>query len=163
LSAAIDLDLQVSTALSGEQKCRMPDEERIREWITAAVRRCGPRIPSEVTVRIVGREEITYLNETYRQKTGVTNVLAFPFDPPDGVDIPLLGDIVICAPVVEEEAEQQHKTQEQHWAHMLVHGVLHLLGYDYISDKQANEMENLEIEILSTIGYPNPYEETETQ
>ena len=102
------------------------------------------------------------LNSTYRQKNGLTNVLSFPFTMPEDVqiDIPILGDIVVCAEVVNREADEQSKPQEAHWAHMIVHGVFHLLGYDHETDKDAEIMESLETEIMQSLGYANPYEKT---
>jgi probable rRNA maturation factor len=97
------------------------------------------------------------LNHTYRAKAGPTNVLSFPADIPDSVDCDLLGDIVICAPVVVREAEEQHKIGAHHWAHLTVHGVLHLLGFDHTDDHEAEQMEQLEITILKALGLPNPY------
>jgi probable rRNA maturation factor len=98
-------------------------------------------------------------NEQYRENTGSTNILSFSFDPPEGVDSDLLGDLLICAPVIEAEAQQQNKELEHHWAHMVVHGVLHLIGYNHIDQLEAEEMEALEIKILRSIKIDNPYEE----
>ncbi|SEH04253.1 rRNA maturation RNase YbeY [Candidatus Venteria ishoeyi] len=111
-----------------------------------------------LSLRIVDETEGTELNETWRNKSGPTNVLSFPFDPAPGMeDMPLLGDIVICAPVVEAEAKQQRKLITAHWAHLLVHGVLHLLGFDHIDAEEAQVMETLEIQVLQDLGYDNPY------
>ena len=114
-----------------------------------------------LTVRIVGMAEMVELNETYRHKDGVTNVLSFPFEPPPGIPLSQLGDIIVCAPVVKDEAAQQDKPVMQHWAHMVIHGLLHLLSYDHITEAEAEEMETLEVEILSGLGIPNPYLATE--
>lgn len=115
---------------------------------------------AELTIRIVAIDEMTHLNSTYRLKPGPTNVLSFPADLPDDVelDIRLLGDIVICSAIVNQEAEKQHKSREAHWAHMVVHGVFHLLGYDHALDEDARVMERLEIETLNKLGFANPYE-----
>jgi probable rRNA maturation factor len=102
------------------------------------------------------------LNEYYRHKAGSTNVLSFPFEVPEGVLSHLLGDLVICAAVVEREAREQGKDLEAHWAHMVVHGMLHLQGYDHISETDAAVMEAEEIAILNSLGFPNPYEEIMT-
>jgi len=110
-----------------------------------------------ITIRIVDVAEAKQLNETWRHGNGPTNVLSFPFDYPPGVDISLLGDIVICAPLVAKEATEQHKSHNAHWAHLVIHGTLHLLGYDHIEEPQAQIMENIEIRILHKLGYPNPY------
>jgi probable rRNA maturation factor len=102
--------------------------------------------------------EMSTLNRDYRNKTGPTNVLSFRSDLPPGLDLPLLGDIVICAPVVATEAAQQGKPRQAHWAHLTVHGTLHLLGYDHLEDLEAEEMEALETRILASLNYPCPYE-----
>jgi probable rRNA maturation factor len=147
----IDLDLQVATEAAG-----IPDEAAIRRWVETVLD--GRREEAQLTVRITDEAEITELNRTYRGKDKPTNVLSFPFEAPPGVDMSLLGDIVICAQVVENEAQQQGKTLEAHWAHMVIHGTLHLLGYDHIEEAEAAEMEGLEIELLAGLGYANPYE-----
>ncbi|WMQ73869.1 MAG: Endoribonuclease YbeY [Sodalis sp.] len=112
---------------------------------------------AEVTVRLVDEAESHELNFTYRGKDRPTNVLSFPFEAPPEVEHHLLGDLVICRQVVEREAQQQEKTLEAHWAHMVVHGSLHLLGYDHILDEKALEMESLETEIMQNLGYQDPY------
>ncbi|UDG80078.1 rRNA maturation RNase YbeY [Candidatus Steffania adelgidicola] len=112
---------------------------------------------SEVTVRLVNTTESHKLNMTYRKTNRPTNVLAFPFETPPQITIPLLGDLVICRQVVEQEAKQQKKALEAHWAHMVVHGSLHLVGYNHIRDADALEMELLEIKLMKKLGYPNPY------
>jgi probable rRNA maturation factor len=109
-------------------------------------------------VRLVDTEEMTSLNETYRGVTGPTNVLSFPSDLPDELHLPLLGDIVICAPLVRSEAAQQGKSLTTHWAHMTIHGTLHLLGYDHIAEDEAATMEALESAILARLDYPCPYQ-----
>lgn len=119
--------------------------------------------PSEVTIRIVNHDESAELNGQYRGKDRPTNVLSFPFEAPAGITVPLAGDLVICAPVVEKEAKDQHKALEAHWAHMVVHGMLHLQGYDHIEDHDAEVMEALEIRLLEQLGYGNPYESEETE
>jgi len=108
-------------------------------------------------VRLVDIAEMKTLNETYRDKAGPTNVLSFPSDLPDDLQLPLLGDIVICAPVVRAEAAEQGKNLTAHWAHMTIHGTLHLLGYDHIAEEEAAAMEALESAILKRLDYPCPY------
>ncbi|MBD3641440.1 MAG: rRNA maturation RNase YbeY [Marinobacter sp.] len=138
----------------------VPDESLFSKWAQAAW--LGEN-PSEVTIRIVGALESQELNHEYRGKDRPTNVLSFPFEAPAGITVPLAGDLVICAPVVEKEASEQHKTVEAHWAHMVVHGMLHLQGYDHIEDEDAEVMEALEIRLLAQLGYDNPYEAEETE
>jgi probable rRNA maturation factor len=118
---------------------------------------------SEVTIRIVANDESADLNSQYRGKSGPTNVLSFPFEAPAGITVPLAGDLIICAPVVEREAAEQRKTLTEHWAHMVVHGMLHLQGYDHIEDNDAEVMEALEIRLLAQLGFSNPYETEETE
>lgn len=115
---------------------------------------------AELTIRLVDAEEMTHLNSTYRKQHKTTNVLAFPSHVPEHVelDFPLLGDVIICPEVLAEESKEQNKTIEEHWALILIHGVLHLLGYDHIKDEDAQVMQALEIKLLAERGYTNPYE-----
>jgi probable rRNA maturation factor len=136
---------------------RIPAEADFQRWAVAA----GPEGVAEVAIRVVDETESAALNQTYRHKAGPTNVLSFPCEAPPGVPNDLLGDLVICAPVVEREAQDQGKTAEAHWAHMVVHGVLHLRGYDHVEPDEAERMEALEVALLSRLGYPNPYETEE--
>lgn len=133
-----------------------PSDELIQQWIEQALA-AENKDDAELTVRIVDESESAALNKEYRNKNDSTNVLSFPFDCPEGLDLNLLGDLVICVPVVEREAKQQGKNSQAHWAHMLVHGVLHLLGYDHIEETEAENMEAREIKILQDLGFPNPY------
>lgn len=112
---------------------------------------------TELTIRLVDKPESQTLNKTYRGKDKPTNVLSFPADVPDFIDEPLLGDLVICTPVTNQEAIEQNKAWAHHWAHMTIHGVLHLLGYDHINDDEAEVMEGLEVNILQTLNIDNPY------
>ena len=140
----------------------IPEADVIESWVSRAVAAGGGPGDHEVSVRIVGAEEMRQLNRDYRDKDKATNVLSFPTGPIDGLPrdeaVPL-GDIVICAAVVAEEAEAQGKRLADHWAHMLVHGMLHLLGFDHQEDRQAAEMEGKETEILTGHGLPDPYGE----
>jgi len=132
-----------------------PEEDDIRNWIRAAL---TDRLQdTEISVRLVDIEEMSRLNETFRGKTGPTNVLSFPSELPAELELPLLGDIVICAPVVQREATEQGKPTQAHWAHMAVHGTLHLLGYDHLEEEEAEAMEAMETNILATLNYPCPY------
>ena len=149
--ASVFVDLQVAT----ENIEGLPTEEQIVQWATAAVQPEGDEV--EMTVRIVDEAESHDLNLTYRGKDRPTNVLSFPFECPDEVELPLLGDLVICRQVVEREAAEQEKPLMAHWAHMVVHGSLHLLGYDHIEDNEAEEMESLETQIMQGLGFDDPY------
>ena len=146
---AIELDLQLIFDADD-----LPAEESFDRWIAAAL---DQREDAELTIRVVGREESRMLNQTYRGKDSDTNVLSFPAELPEGIGIPLLGDIVICAPRVVEEASAQEKDVQAHWAHLTVHGVLHLLGFDHQGDQEAVEMEARETSILASLGFPDPY------
>ena len=148
---SIFVDLQIAT----ENIEGLPTEEQIVQWATAAVQPEGVEV--EMTVRIVDESESHDLNLTYRGKDRPTNVLSFPFECPDEVELPLLGDLVICRQVVEREAAEQEKPLMAHWAHMVVHGCLHLLGYDHIEDDEAEEMESLETQIMQGLGFDDPY------
>lgn len=152
------MSLRLSVQLASSAGC-LPTRHKLRRWVQAAIADARPE--SEVCVRLVDEPEMQALNAQYRGKDYPTNVLSFPADVPAGLDLPLLGDIVVCGPVVAREAEQQGKPAEAHWAHMLVHGTLHLLGYDHITDTDAEEMEQLETVILTSLGYPPPYEHTD--
>jgi len=132
-----------------------PDPQQIQLWVDTALADYDQ--DTEIVVRIVGEQESAELNEQYRHKSGPTNILSFPVDLPEGIELDLLGDLVICAPVVEKEALEQGKILEHHWAHIIVHGVLHLLGYDHIDDDEAELMENKEIAILNKLQINNPY------
>ncbi|HEY8159315.1 MAG TPA: rRNA maturation RNase YbeY [Methylobacter sp.] len=134
-----------------------PDQQQIQLWVDAALEDYDQ--DTEIVVRIVDEQESAELNEQYRHKSGPTNILSFPVDLPEGIELDLLGDLVICAPVVEKEALEQGKILEHHWAHIIVHGVLHLLGYDHIDDDEAELMENKEIAILNMLQINNPYTE----
>jgi len=149
VSLFVDIQVDVSDNTS-----KLPTNNQIIEWVKNALSNDDEQ---ELTVRLCNIDEIAELNQTYRQKSGPTNVLSFPAELPDELKLPLLGDIVISAAVVEKEANEQKKLLEAHWAHMVVHGVLHLLGYDHINDDEAKIMEEQEIEILQRIGYENPY------
>ena len=145
------IDLQIAC----EQESGLPTAEQIEQWATAAVQPQSDEM--EMTVRIVDEAESHALNLNYRGKDRPTNVLSFPFECPDEVELPLLGDLVICRQVVEREAQEQDKPVMAHWAHMVVHGSLHLLGYDHIEDDEAEEMESLETQIMIGLGFVDPY------
>ena len=136
----------------------VPELASIELWLTTALEAAGFKQESaELTIRVVDKAESQQLNNDYRQKNKPTNVLSFPFEVPEGVPCDLLGDLVVCLPVVEKEALEQSKTLNDHWAHMLIHGTLHLLGFDHIDDNEAEEMESLEVSILNQLNISNPY------
>jgi len=138
------------------QHNQLPSTTQVQGWVEAVL--LSYDRPFELTVRFVDAEESQSLNKQYRDKDKPTNVLSFPFEVPDGIELDLLGDIVICANVVEQEAKEQNKELYNHWAHMIIHGCLHLLGFDHIDDGEAEEMEAIEIETLAKLGISNPYE-----
>jgi probable rRNA maturation factor len=140
----------------------VPEAHEIRGWVELAAQRSGRLADgeSDVAVRIVGAAEIQTLNQQYRNKDAATNVLSFPAGAIQGLpegESHALGDIVICASVVRDEAVRQAKPLADHWAHMLVHGALHLLGFDHGGDEDAAQMESLEVAILESRGIANPY------
>ncbi|WP_386692627.1 MULTISPECIES: rRNA maturation RNase YbeY [unclassified Lonepinella] len=145
------IDLQIAT----ENSENLPSVEQFTHWATQAVR--AESLEPEMTIRIVDEAESHELNLRYRGKDRPTNVLSFPFECPDEVELPLLGDLVICRQVVEKEAVEQGKPLIAHWAHLVVHGSLHLLGYDHIEQDEAEEMESLETEIMLELGFEDPY------
>ena len=157
---AFVVDLEVSIA-EGLEK-HVPTASIMQNWIYAVLAKIGYENSAQICVRVVEQQEMIDLNYKFRKVNKATNVLSFPYQALPGVNIPFLGDLVICADVVSQEAKQQSKTFEQHWAHLLVHGVLHLLGYDHIKETDALKMEKLEIEIMSELGFPNPYGEIYT-
>ncbi len=162
----LELDIQNAAAEP------VPGKDQVHRWVSAAmdiaaVETAAMEIAAladrpdaaELSVRFVSEDEMATLNQRYRGKPGPTNVLSFPAELPDGLPVALLGDVVACPAVVRREADQQHKTAEQHWAHMLVHGSLHLLGYDHVDSSDAQQMESLETRILASLGFPCPYQE----
>ncbi|MCB1554146.1 MAG: rRNA maturation RNase YbeY [Xanthomonadales bacterium] len=152
MSRKVELDLVVSY---GIPRAGLPAAQSFRTWTEAALR--GRVRRADVALRLVGEYEGRSLNRHYRGKDAPTNVLSFPADLPEGVKLPLLGDIVICAPVVQREARLQGKDVRAHFAHLTVHGVLHLLGFDHDDPREADLMENLEREILAGLGFDDPY------
>lgn len=149
--SGVILDLQVACA----DPAGLPDEAIFMHWLEGVLPQFQDE--AEVTIRLVDEAESHELNLTYRGMDKPTNVLSFPFEAPPQVELPLLGDLIICRQVVEREAVEQDVPPEAHWAHMVVHGCLHLLGYDHIQDDEAEEMEALEADIMQALGYPDPY------
>lgn len=154
-TTVIDLQLALEDAT-------IPGVDEFTRWADAALAEAGHAEPVEITVRVVDEEESQELNREYRDKDKPTNVLSFPSEIPDIVkpqlDVLPLGDLVICAPVMEREAAEQGKAVRDHWAHLTVHGVLHLLGFDHIDDAEAEAMEALEVRALAALDIANPYE-----
>jgi probable rRNA maturation factor len=151
MSYRIDVEVNSSST-------KIPSVEKIEHWIATALH-SDELNQAEVSVYIVDEPESQELNSQYRGKNKPTNVLSFPADIPDEVGVPLLGDLVVCAPVVEREAQEQGKSLDAHWAHMLIHGTLHLLGYDHINDDEADVMEALETRLITQLHFPAPYSE----
>lgn len=153
MTLELNLDLQIAV----ENTHQLPTEQDFTLWVETALGETMEQ--AELTIRISEAQESQSLNHTYRGKDKPTNVLSFPFEAPPGIELPLLGDLIICADVVETEAQAQNKPLNAHWAHMVVHGCLHLLGYDHIDDNDAEEMESLEVKLLTSIGISDPYKE----
>ncbi len=136
-----------------------PNDANIQRWVEVTLK-YEQQEDIELTLRIVDETESAALNHQYRDKDYATNVLSFTYDIPAEVEIELLGDLVICAPVVQREAAEQGKPEQAHWAHMIIHGLLHLLGFDHLKDEDAERMEQHEMAILAELGFPDPYETT---
>ncbi|WP_417583468.1 rRNA maturation RNase YbeY [Nitrincola sp.] len=145
-----EVDIQIAV-----EDQALPDEAAFQRWVDAAL--SGRLEQAEVCIRIVSLEESRELNHTWRGQDKPTNVLSFPFETPPGIDTHLIGDLAICAEVVATEAQEQQKSPEAHWAHMVIHGVLHLIGFDHINDDEAETMEALEVSLLAQLDIPNPY------
>lgn len=150
--ARLDLALRYGLPRGG-----LPAAASFRRWAQAALDGARHRRHAELAIRIVDGVEGLALNRQYRGRDYATNVLSFPVEPPPGVRLPLIGDLAICAPVVLREAAEQGKSARAHWAHLTVHGVLHLLGYDHIVDADAEVMEALERRVLAGLGIADPY------
>ena len=178
MSITVDITISedlVSTQLDSDAASSVdddvPEPDTLKRWAEAAY--LGD-VPAVASMLITTSEEIQQLNKQYRNKDKATNVLSFPMELPEGLpgelpeelvhemfeqdDVSLLGDIALCAPVIKHEAVQQSKTEEEHWAHMVVHGMLHLQGYDHVEEAEAEVMERLEVEILHRLGFADPYQ-----
>ncbi len=157
----VTVEVSIADALTSEAgesgDDDVPDPELLQSWASAAYL---DKTPAVASLLVTTSDEIQKLNKQYRDKDKATNVLSFPMQSPDEVDLSLLGDVVLCAAVIKQEAEQQSKTGRSHWAHMVVHGMLHLQGYDHIDNDDAEEMEQMEIDILNQLGFDNPYEDS---
>lgn len=155
----VTIEMSVSENLDAEEG-DIPDATLVQQWAEKA---CLSKDQLITSVQIVSNDEMRELNNTWRGNNKPTNVLSFPMQSPEEVDLKILGDLALCADVINTEARQQHKSVQAHWAHMVVHGMLHLQGYDHIDDEQADEMEALEIHILKQLGFDNPYLESAFQ
>jgi probable rRNA maturation factor len=153
-SSSILVDVAVDYALS---RRGLPASASFRKWVAAALVGARRRTRAEVSIRLVDADEGRTLNRIYRSKDYATNVLSFPAELPRGINLPLLGDLVICAPVIAREALEQRKPVRDHYAHMSVHGVLHLLGYDHETEADAQIMEALERRVLAGLNIADPY------
>ncbi|WP_125564383.1 MULTISPECIES: rRNA maturation RNase YbeY [Pseudoalteromonas] len=147
---SLEVDLQIASDFAN-----LPSAEQFQLWAEKAL--LTYKEEAEVTIRIADEAESQELNSQYRGKDKPTNVLSFPFEAPPGIELPLVGDLIICPQVVFREAEEQEKTFHDHFAHMVVHGCLHLLGFDHINEQDADEMESLEKEFLADLGIADPY------
>ncbi len=153
---SVTIDITISEDIeSGDDD--VPEPAQLQVWAAAAYLGSVPAIASML---VTTADEMQQLNKQYRDHDKTTNVLSFPMQSPEEVDISLLGDIVLCASVIQQEAGQQSKSDDSHWAHMVVHGMLHLQGYDHVQNDEAENMEQLEISILDRLGFANPYEST---
>jgi len=148
----VSIEMSVSETI--DSQVYIPDAALVQQWADKA---CLSKDKVVTSVRLVSNDEMRELNNTWRGKDRPTNVLSFPMQSPDELDVKILGDLALCAGVINTEARQQHKSAQAHWAHMLVHGMLHLQGYDHIDETLADEMEALEIRILDGLGFDNPY------
>ena len=154
----VSIEMSVSENIDSKQD--IPDAALVQQWADKACL-CEDKVVT--SVQVVSNDEMRELNNTWRGKNRPTNVLSFPMQSPDELDLKIMGDLALCAGVINTEARQQHKSEQAHWAHMVVHGMLHLQGYDHINEAQADEMEALEIRILNGLGFDNPYLENVLQ
>lgn len=152
MSTAPIVDRQLATMGEG-----LPEQADLESWVSAVLAHFSLETRHEVTVRFVDAEESQALNRDYRGRDKPTNVLSFPFEGPPGIPLPLLGDLVLCHPLVEREAREQRKRLEEHYAHLVIHGMLHLLGHDHVEDEEAEAMEQLERDILAEFAIADPY------
>ncbi|WP_057832017.1 rRNA maturation RNase YbeY [Colwellia sp. TT2012] len=148
------IDLQIACKAT-----ELPTKTQFQLWVDTALAEVAskPEQEFELTIRLVNSDESQQLNSQYRGQDKATNVLSFPFEVPDGIELNLLGDLIICIEVMKLEAQAQNKALFDHWAHLVIHGCLHLVGFDHISDSDAVEMETIEITILAKLGISNPY------
>ena len=152
--------MRIALQIACDDSADLPTRRAFSHWANSAARQSGRSVAAgtELSVRLVDLAEGARLNREFRGKRGATNVLSFPFEQAPGVELPLLGDVVVCAPVIRREADAQGKPLQAHFAHMMVHATLHLLGYDHDDETSATAMETLETRVLARLGYPDPYQ-----
>ena len=158
MSASPEIELPTLAIQHESESASLPPDESIGHWVRLAL---ADQAGASVVVRIVDEAEGRELNRTWRERDYATNVLSFPADLPEGTGLNFLGDIVLCAPVIEREACEQGKPPDWHWAHLVIHGILHLRGFDHMTAEEAVEMESREVELLRTLDIDNPYEADE--
>ena len=149
--------MKINVDIENFSSCKnIPDEIFFHRWVSASL--SSQKKPLEVVIRVINEDESAALNNRFRKKNVATNVLSFPADLPESLNYPLLGDLAICAQVVAREADEQNKDLVAHWAHIVIHGSLHLIGFDHEDDADAKKMEKMETKILSEFYFPSPYE-----
>ena len=149
--------MKINVDIENFSSCKnIPDEIFFHRWVSASL--SSQKKPLEVVIRVINEDESAALNNRFRKKNVATNVLSFPADLPESLNFPLLGDLAICAQVVAREADEQNKDLDAHWAHIVIHGSLHLIGFDHEDDADAKKMEKMETKILSEFYFPSPYE-----
>ena len=149
--------MKINVDIENFSSCKnIPDEIFFHRWVSASL--SSQKKPLEVVIRVINEDESAALNNRFRKKNVATNVLSFPADLPESLNFPLLGDLAICAQVVAREADEQNKDLDAHWAHIIIHGSLHLIGFDHEDDVDAKKMEKMETKILSEFYFPSPYE-----
>lgn len=157
MSTPLELDFEIADDIEPALAPLVPSAALVNKWLSSVLSHLQYSAPIEINIKVVSQQESHYLNHTYRNKDKPTNVLSFESDLPDFVPSNLIGDLAICAYIVHTEAEQQHKAPEHHWAHMCIHGLLHLLGYDHIAQIDAQTMEAIEVAVLAQLGIDDPY------
>lgn len=146
---------KINLQIAVKDKSNIPDKLFLKQCVDLVLDDLPKN--TEITLRVVDEAEMIELNHTYRQKNSATNVLSFPAELPDDIQLNYLGDVVICQSVMEQESCEQQKSLKSHWAHLFIHGILHLRGYDHVEEDDAVEMETLEIDLLKQLGFANPY------
>jgi probable rRNA maturation factor len=147
----LEFELQMALSENFSGDFQIPSESKIEYWVSSTLVSINVSCQN-LTIRLVDEDEVQSLNKQYRDKDKTTNVLSFPFEPLPDVEFEYLGDIVICVNVVKQESVQQHKSFESHFAHMVIHGTLHLCGFDHQTDAEAEEMEAVEYGMLRTLS-----------